>query len=153
MALDQPINQVALIKLIKEQHQEILQKLIPEIDLHFVAVLHSDFKNQEETIHSAYRSFSKFVTLLTDHIYMEDEIVFPKLEHSDSVMLASITNFLDKHDNFEGMLHELLSEISQTLQPLFELMPFRILLLKMERLELLLAEHGALEDKLFVDFH
>jgi iron-sulfur cluster repair protein YtfE (RIC family) len=153
LLLGQPMDQAVLLERIKAQHREILHKLLPEIDMHFAAVLHNDFQNQQETIQLAHRSFGEFVTLLSDHIYMEDQIVFPELEQNDPIMRAAIASFLENHDDFEMMIHKLLIEISISLKPLQELLPFRILLLKMERLKELLAEHNSLEDLLFADFH
>ena len=145
-------SQTSLIDRIKEQHRLILDKLLPEIDMHFAAV--SKQKSPfDEALTEAHEAFSKFSELLIDHIYMEDYIVFPELVLEEKPLVSAIRDFVTQHDDFEAMLHELLLSASESLKPLQELLPFRILLLKMARLELLLAEHNVLEDLLFKDFH
>jgi len=145
-------NQQVLIERIKHQHRLILDKLLPEIDLHFTAV--SKQKSPfDETLLEAHKAFCKFSELLTDHIYMEDHIVFPELVLEEKPMVSAIRDFVEHHDNFEALIQELLNHASASLKPLQELLPFRILLLKMERLKVLLAEHNELEDLLFADFH
>jgi iron-sulfur cluster repair protein YtfE (RIC family) len=145
-------SQQVLFERIKDQHVLILDKLLPEIDMHFSAVLKCK-SAYDHTLKEAHASFCQFSELLRDHIYMEDYIVFPELVLEEKPMVFAIRDFVEHHDDFELMIHELLRNISESLKPLQELLPFRILLLKMARLELLLAEHNELEDLLFKDFH
>ena len=151
LSLSQSIEQELLLERIKKQHREILNKLLPEIDMHFSAVIEQ--KNYFfSKLRSAYEAFCRFSELLKDHSYMEEHIVFPELALEEKPMIAAIRDFILNHDDFEAMIQELLLNIRFTLQPLLELLPFRILLLKMEHLQLLLSEHNTLENLLFSDF-
>lgn len=138
-----------LIPRIAAQHTFILNKLLPEIDMHFEAVLNQDFSSHTEEINSAYLAFSQFAEMLRDHIYFEDSIVLPVLFKENWRSEEHIAAFLHKHDDFEVLIRRMLEEVTTNLKYLSALMPFRILLIKMERLRLLLEEHGRLEDLLF----
>ena len=142
-------DKTLLINKIQEQHQLILHKLLPEIDMHFAAVLENDDTQHQDLIREAHQAFNEFSELLTDHIYLEDEFVLPELSNNDPIILKAILDFIEKHDDFERILQDLLTQINDSLHPLKPLLSFRILLLKMERLQVLLEEHNIIEEKLF----
>lgn len=151
LSLSQSVEQAFLLERIKKQHREILHKILPEIDMHFSAVIEQGNSFYSE-IMPAFEAFCRFSELLKDHIYMEENIVFPKLALEEKPNIAAIRDFILNHDDFEAMIQELLCDVRLTLEPLLELLPFRILLLKMEHLQLLLSEHNTLEELLFSDF-
>lgn len=142
-------DKTLLINKIQEQHQLILHKLLPEIDMHFVAVLENDAFKHHDLIQEAHQAFGEFSELLADHIYMEDEFVLPELSNNDPIILKAIVEFIEKHDDFEHILQDLLTKIEHSLLPLKPLLSFRMLCLKMERLQSLLEEHNQIEDQLF----
>lgn len=140
---------LSLIPRIAAQHTLILNKLLPEIDMHFEAVLNQDCCNQVEEINHAYLSFVQFAEMLRDHIYFEDALVLPALFKENWRSEKHIAEFLNQHDDFEVLIRRMLKEVETNLQSLRALMPYRVLLIKMERLRLLLEEHNRLEDLLF----
>jgi iron-sulfur cluster repair protein YtfE (RIC family) len=142
------INDIELLKRITEQHEEILQKLMPEIDMHFAAVWKNTPQDELEKIARSYQSFQKFTRLLKDHIYFEETFLLPKLKNKQKIS-TELVGFINKHDSFEAMIQNILIEIEYNLLPLRELLSFRILLLKMNRLVVLLDDHHTLEDLIF----
>jgi len=143
-------TQALIIAQLKEQHANISEKLLPEIDLHFWALLKNNNLSLNQEISTIYKKFLRFQEHLNDHFFMEEIMVFPSIQETKDLGNV-IEDFINKHDNYELILAQMLIDIETKLAPISELLSLRILLLKIERLSLMLEEHQALEDNLFVE--
>lgn len=142
-------NIFSLVATIIEQHKEIREKMLPEIDMHFAALLIEVPSNFKDELLHAHEEFARISNLLIDHIYMEDQFVLPLFTNPSSNSAKGVTDFIENHDKFEVLIQQMLNDIRMRLKPLETHMPFRIMLLKMERLQNLLENHGDLESHLF----
>lgn len=145
-------NKSDVALLIKSQHELIVEKILPEIDLHFEILFKEAPKSYSTELQYAHAEFKRIDNLLSDHIFMEDNFVLPKVLGGVKELNHTVQEFVDNHENFELLIQNMIKEFQIYLNPLQEYLPFRILLLKMERLQLLLEEHGVLEDQLFGDY-
>ena len=142
-------KKVSLTEL-KEAHIFFLEKIIPEIELHFLLVSQQCSSIDKKLVESYLIKFKQFSATLRDHILMEEQYVFPFLEgKSMPTEKEVILNFLAHHDDFEKQLQYFVEELVARLSTLEDLMAYRILALKLNRLNEKLIEHSLLEECLF----
>ena len=142
-------EKVSLTEL-KEAHVFFLEKIIPEIELHFLLVSQQCSPIDKKMVESYLLKFKQFSVTLHDHILMEELYVFPFLEgKSMPAVKEVILNFLAHHDDFEKQFHYFVEELVASLSNLEDLMAFRMLALKLNRLNEKLIEHSIIEENLF----
>lgn len=138
-----------LIQHIRDDHQVIMHKLLPEIDLHFHNLLLQEMDETELDLRQIQLDFNDFSELLSDHIQTEELLILPYLASGEKLPNAAAKSFGDKHPDFEQALLVLLEKIKSQLAPLQGRLAFAVLTLKLERLQNLLHQHQVLEDFLF----
>ncbi|HRE73841.1 MAG TPA: hypothetical protein PK637_15020 [Flavobacteriales bacterium] len=142
-------NKEAYVLQLKYDHREILEKHIPEIESHFLNLIHSGVLQQSVAIVVAWKWFADFSEKLRDHFEMEDRFVFPYLLGKGTPCASeSALEFMRNHCSFEEQLQEYILVMCKTLRPLESDMAYRMLIHKLERLEAVLVEHGEAEDLL-----
>lgn len=143
------INKESYIAQLRGDHQEILGKHIPEIEVHFLSLVQTGSLQQSLSVVVAWRWFADFSEKLRDHFEMEDRFVFPYLLGKVTPCAnASALEFMRNHCSFEDQLREYILVMCKTLRPLESEMAYRMLIRKLERLEEVLVEHGEAEDVL-----
>jgi len=142
-------EKVSLTEL-KEAHVFFLEKIIPEIELHFLLVSQQCSSINKKLVESYLLKFKQFSETLHDHILMEEQYVFPYLEgKSMPAEKEVILNFLTHHDDFEKQLHYFVEELVASLSNLEDLLAYRMLALKLNRLNEKLTDHSIIEENLF----
>jgi iron-sulfur cluster repair protein YtfE (RIC family) len=141
-------NTKEIINQLIDQHTFMSDKLLPEIDMHFWALMRNNSTVENEKIHDIYQIFCTYKEQLEDHFYFEEVLVFPAILKNQTLDETS-ASFVQKHDDFEVLLGKMISEIRKELGPLRELMSLRVLELKLERLVQIMDVHQMLEDFLF----
>jgi iron-sulfur cluster repair protein YtfE (RIC family) len=135
---------------LKEAHIFFLEKIIPEIELHFLLVTEQCSTIDKKLVASYALKFKQFSNTLHDHILMEEKYIFPYLEGKSMPSEKEvILNFLEHHDDFEKQLQYFVEELVARLSKLKDLMAYRMLALKLNRLNEKLIEHSLLEESLF----
>jgi len=74
---------------------------------------------------------------------------FLTISKNSNAIDETTMSFIQKHEDFELLLGEMIQEVQNKLTPLKDLMSLRILELKLERLNRIMEEHQVLEDYLF----
>lgn len=138
----------SLIEQLEKQHALVINKLLPEIDLHFWSLMKNNDIVDNQIIEKIYADFINYQSHLRDHFFMEEKLVFPAILSSKELEKV-ILDFMNKHDDFETLIGKMLKDIRNQLTPLFTYMSLRILELKLQNLALIMEEHQVLEDHLF----
>lgn len=141
-------NKSMLIEQLEKQHALVINKLLPEIDLHFWSLMKNNDVVDNQIIEKIYADFMNYQSHLRDHFYMEEKLVFPAIQASNELEKV-ILEFINRHDDFESLIDKMLMDIQNQLKPLFTFMSLRILELKLQNLVLIMEEHQVLEDHLF----
>jgi iron-sulfur cluster repair protein YtfE (RIC family) len=145
--IDVPI--ISVISELRNTHKELLNKYIPEIEQHFLQLLRIGLKNELLVTTACFTKFHDMRTKLTDHIEMEESIVFPAILIGSVRENRAIYEFLQHHEDHEVKLKELIMDIGNVLSNLNHLMVYRQLILKMRSFHDRLSQHGEIEDLLF----
>lgn len=138
---------MSTIVFLQEQHRLVLDKLLPEIDLHFYLVFQNSRLEICDILRLIYEDFQEFSLLLTDHMVMEEELIFPKMKRNESLESAALI-FINKHDDFECRIQNVLQDLNERLNEVSDYMSFRMLQNKLNVLKNILEEHQELEDEL-----
>jgi iron-sulfur cluster repair protein YtfE (RIC family) len=144
-----PESKVEIVNQLIDQHTFVSDKLLPEIDLHFWALINNNTTLDISLIHGIYQIFVNYKEQLEDHFYFEERLVFPAFLKNTKPIDEATMSFIQKHEDFEALLGEMIQEIQEKLAPLRVLMSLRVLELKLERLTQIMEEHQVLEDYLF----
>lgn len=144
-----PKSNVEIVNQLIDQHSFVSDKLLPEIDMHFWALMNNNTRLKLELINNIYQIFVNYKEQLEDHFYFEERLVFPAMLKNAKPIDETTMSFIQKHENFEVLLGEMIQEIQEKLSPLRDLMSLRVLELKLERLAQIMEEHQVLEDYLF----
>jgi len=144
-----PESNVEIVNQLIDQHTFVSDKLLPEIDLHFWALINNNTTLDISLIHGIYQIFVNYKEQLEDHFYFEERLVFPAFLKNTKPIDEATMSFIQKHEDFEALLGEMIQEIQGKLAPLRVLMSLRVLELKLERLTQIMEEHQVLEDYLF----
>ncbi len=139
----------SIIETIREQHGLICEKLLPEIDMHFSLVLDATDQNAGLTLVVFADEFATVAQWIRDHVYIEETLVLPLLSSGNFSHKHPMQEFIQKHDAFEEKIIDVLTDIQMNLSVLQELMQYRILILKLEKLVAVLEKHAELEAYLF----
>jgi iron-sulfur cluster repair protein YtfE (RIC family) len=143
-------NQQLTIRELKEAHVFFLEKIIPEIELHFLTVAQQCTLSEKVRIQAYLIKFYSFTRALSDHILMEEQFIFPFLAgKSLPSEKEAVIHFIEHHEDFEQQLQALVTELVNELSELNHLMAFRMLALKLHRFNEKLLEHALLEESLF----
>ncbi len=143
-----PESHIEIVNQLIDQHTLVSDKLLPEIDMHFWAVMNNN-TNLEHELDHIYQIFVNYKEQLEDHFYFEEKLVFPTISKNSNAIDETTMSFIQKHEDFELLLGEMIQEVQNKLTPLKDLMSLRILELKLERLNRIMEEHQVLEDYLF----
>jgi iron-sulfur cluster repair protein YtfE (RIC family) len=147
--ITKPESKVEIVNLLIEQHTLVSDKLLPEIDMHFWALMRNNTTSNSEALESIYHIFLTYKEQLEDHFYFEERLVFPSILRNVSSIDETTVSFIQKHDDFEKLLGEMIQEIHEKLNPFRDFMSLRVLELKLMRLSHLMEQHQVLEDNLF----
>jgi iron-sulfur cluster repair protein YtfE (RIC family) len=136
------------ILILQDQHKLILDKLLPEIDQHFYLIFQKSSEETRVELQLIYEDFQKFSCLLSDHIVMEEELIFPRMKRNEALESAANV-FIEKHDDFEDLIQKLLFELNTRLSEMSDYMSYRMLQNKLHVLKDVLAVHQELEHNIF----
>lgn len=139
-----------LVTELRNGHKEFLDKIIPEIEHHFIIIPTKIDKISHRVLNDCFKRFNDFRNELTKHIRFEETYVFPFLM-GQSIESSSekVDDFINNHENHEEQLKEIIQVINQKLIQLNYLMSYRILLIKLTYLLEKLEIHGEMEEQLF----
>lgn len=130
-------------------HTIFMDKLIPEIEQHFLVLLGQADDYSMPTLAKCFKQFDVFRTNLMEHIEMEEKIVFPYLlgraSHNSK---ETVEFFIEHHEDYETQLQQMIASMSSELAHLSPLMSFRFLVHKMNTFSGKLEEHSEMEDSL-----
>jgi iron-sulfur cluster repair protein YtfE (RIC family) len=142
-------NTTDIINQLIDQHTLVSDKLLPEIDMHFWALMNNNTSIDNDLIKDVYEIFISYKEQLEDHFYFEEKLVFPAFLKQSKTLDEVTLSFIQKHEDFESLLGLMITEIQSNLAPLRDLMSLRMLELKLARLVQIMEMHQILEDHLF----
>ena len=121
-----PESNIEIVNQLIDQHTLVSDKLLPEIDMHFWAVMNNN-TNLEHELDHIYQIFVNYKEQLEDHFYFEEKLVFPTISKNSNAIDETTMSFIQKHEDFELLLGEMIQEVQNKLAPLRDLMSLRIL--------------------------
>lgn len=144
------LSRKELVSELRKGHSEFLNKIIPEIEQHFMILPTKIDRMNHRILNDCFKRFNDFRNELTKHIRFEETYVFPYLV-GQSIESSSekVDDFINMHENHEEQLKEIIQVINQKLIQLNYLMSYRILLIKLTYLLEKLEIHGEIEETLF----
>jgi len=144
---------IEVVTELKKGHDEFIEKMIPEIEHHFMILPSKIEKMNHMVLAVCFKKFIDFRNELTKHIDFEEKFVFPYLVDGVINNLSEcILTFVESHENHEEHLKELIHDITQNLMQLNYLMSYRVLLIKLTNLLERLEFHAQQEHYLFEQF-
>lgn len=144
--LKSEIDKEQYVLQLKNDHRYLLEKVIPEIEAHFISLMNASTLEHSLVMIVAWKWFADFSEKLRHHFEMEDRLVFPYLLGKGTPAAnESAISFIQNHSSFEEQLNEYILVIQKNLRSFEQDMAYRILLRKLQSLENDLLAHGAAE--------